>query len=191
MFARKLMFPAMPIAVLCFLAAAHLISQPKQPPSGGHMFQLTSPAFRPAGDIPQQFTCEGRDISSELDWQGAPSGAKTFALIVHDPDAPRAGGWTHWVAYNIPANVNRIAENAPPADTLPGGGLQGKNDFGRLGYGGPCPPSGTHRYYFYLYALDGELNLSAGATRQQLENAIQDHVLAKAELMGRYKKTSG
>ena len=154
------------------------------------MLQLTSSAFQSEGNIPRQFTCEGDDVSPELKWTNAPAGTKSFALIVHDPDAPRPGGFTHWVAYNIPANVNQIPQGTPRGDKLPGGGLQGKNDSGQNGYMGPCPPSGTHRYYFYLYALDTELNLQPGASKDEVEKAIKDHILAKTELMGRYKKGS-
>ena len=152
------------------------------------MLQLSSSAFSPAGDIPRQFTCQGEDISPELTWKNAPRQTKTFALIVHDPDAPRAGGFTHWVAYNMPANENHLPQATPKGDKLSGGGVQGKNDFGQLGYRGPCPPSGTHRYYFYLYALDSELKLQPGAGKDELESALKGHVIEKAELMGKYKK---
>lgn len=155
------------------------------------MLQLTSSSFPSEGNIPIQFTCEGKDISPELTWKNAPSGTKSFALIVHDPDAPVAGGFTHWVAYNLPGNMTSIAQDAPRTKDLPGGGIQGKNDFGQIGYGGPCPPSGTHRYYFYLYALDTELNLHPGANKAELEKAMKGHVLEKAEFMGKYKKSSG
>jgi len=155
------------------------------------MLQLTSSSFSAEGNIPSQFTCEGEDISPELAWKNAPSGTKTFALIVHDPDAPRAGGFTHWVVYNIPASVMQIAQAAPKDQKLPSGGIQGKNDFGQIGYLGPCPPSGTHRYYFYLYALDTELKLQPGAGKDELEKAMKGHVLGKTELMGKYKKSSG
>jgi Raf kinase inhibitor-like YbhB/YbcL family protein len=154
------------------------------------MLQLTSSAFQPEGNIPRQFTCEGNDVSPDLTWKNAPSDAKSFALIVHDPDAPRPGGFTHWVVYNIPANVTQIPLGASKGDTLPGGGIQGKNDSGQTGYMGPCPPSGSHRYYVYLYALDTELKLKAGAGKDDVEKAIKGHVLEKAELMGRYKKGS-
>ena len=154
------------------------------------MLQLSSSSFTAGGNIPRQFTCEGEDISPELSWKNAPSGTKTFALIVHDPDAPRAGGFTHWVVYNLPANVTHIAQDAPKSEKLPAGGIQGKNDFGQTGYKGPCPPSGTHRYYFYLYALDTELKLPSGPNKDEVEKAIKGHVLQKAELMGKYKKGS-
>lgn len=152
--------------------------------------QLTSSSFQSEGNIPRQFTCEGNDTSPELSWKNAPAGVNTFALIVHDPDAPRPGGFTHWVAYNIPANVTEIQQDAPKSEKLPNGGSQGKNDRGTSGYMGPCPPSGTHRYYFYLYALDTELNLQPGANKEELEKAMKGHILAQTELMGRYKKTS-
>ena len=152
--------------------------------------QLTTSAFQPGGNIPKQFTCEGSDISPELAWQGAPSGTKTFALIVHDPDAPMAGGFYHWGVYNIPATTNRIPENAPKQSELPGGGKQGLNDVGKTGYLGPCPPSGNHRYLFRLYALDAELKLKPDATAKDVEKAIQGHILAQAELMGKYQKSS-
>src|SRR5262249_11960067 len=122
------------------------------------MFQLTSSAFETESNIPAQFSCEGRNISPELSWSGAPAGTKTFALIMHDPDARVSGGYTHWVLYNIPAAVHHLAENVPNQDRVSGGGMQGKNDAGKYGYTGPCPPSGTHRYYFRLYALDTELD---------------------------------
>ncbi|HEX7285458.1 MAG TPA: YbhB/YbcL family Raf kinase inhibitor-like protein [Candidatus Angelobacter sp.] len=154
------------------------------------MLQLKSSAFQAEGNIPSRFTCEGSDTSPELAWSGVPEGTKTFALIVHDPDAPRAGGWTHWVIFNIPVTVNHIAENAPKDARLPGGGVQGLNDGGRQGYMGPCPPSGTHRYYFRLFALDTNLGLQETAKKADLEKAMQGHVVAQAELMGRYKKGS-
>lgn len=154
------------------------------------MLQLSSSSFQPEANIPAQFTCEGENTSPELAWKNAPSGTKTFALIVHDPDAPRSGGFTHWVVYDIPAKVNHIRQGAPQGEKLPGGGTQGRNDGGKIGYMGPCPPSGTHRYYFYLYALDVELNLQPGATKADLEKAMQGHILEKAELMGKYKKGS-
>lgn len=155
------------------------------------MFQLKSSAFQPGGNIPPRFTCEGENISPELSWSGAPEGTRSFALVVHDPDAPKKGGYTHWVVFNIPASTNHIAENAPKHGDLSGGGKQGKNDGGSLGYAGPCPPSGTHRYFFQLYALDQELHLRDGATKEQLEQAFGKHVIGQAELMGRYRRGAG
>jgi Raf kinase inhibitor-like YbhB/YbcL family protein len=154
------------------------------------MLQLTSTAFETENSIPSKFSCEGRDVSPELSWSRPPAGTKSLALIMHDPDAPLEGGYTHWLVYNIPASVNHLPENVPNQDKLPGGGLQGKNDSGKYGYTGPCPPSGTHRYYFRLYALDRELDSGAGASKAALEKAMEGHVLAKAELLGRYKRNS-
>ena len=154
------------------------------------MFQLTSTAFETENSIPSKFSCEGRNISPELSWSPPPAETKSLALIMHDPDAPIEGGYTHWLVYNIPANVNHLPENVPNQNRLPGGGMQGKNDSGQHGYTGPCPPSGTHRYYFRLYALDRELDSGAGASKAALEKAMEGHVLAKAELLGRYKRNS-
>ena len=154
------------------------------------MFHLTSTAFKAEGDIPQRFTCDGDNISPPLSWRGTPNGTKSFTLIVHDPDAPRPGGYTHWVIYAIPSSVTQLEENVPKQEKVTGGGIQGANDGGRLGYTGPCPPSGTHRYYFRMYALDREVNLKAGAGKSDLEAAMKGHILAQTELMGKYKRSS-
>jgi Raf kinase inhibitor-like YbhB/YbcL family protein len=155
------------------------------------MLQLTSSAFEHESNIPAQFSCDGRNVSPDLSWSTAPTRTKSFALIMHDPDAPIAGGYTHWIVYNIPATAHHLAESIPNQDRLPDGTVQGKNDSGKYGYTGPCPPSGTHRYYFRLYALDTVLDASAGSSKASLEKAIQGHVLAKAELLGRYKRSAG
>jgi Raf kinase inhibitor-like YbhB/YbcL family protein len=182
-------------ATLLILAlAAPVIMAPAVPQSKGRtqsMLQLTSTAFHPEENIPVKFTCDDRNISPELSWGGAPAGTKSFALVMHDPDAPIAGGYTHWLVYNIPPTADSIPENAPNQDHLPGGGMQGKNDSGTYGYTGPCPPSGTHRYYFRLYALDVELDPHAGSNKAGLERAMQGHILAQAELLGRYKRSAG
>jgi Raf kinase inhibitor-like YbhB/YbcL family protein len=157
---------------------------------GASMFRLTSTAFKAEGGIPQRFTCDGDNISPPLAWSGAPQGTRSFALIMHDPDAPKPGGYTHWVVYNIPSTVTHLEENAPKQERLPDGGIQGENDSGRIGYTGPCPPSGTHRYYFRLYALDREVDLKGGASKSELESAMKGHILAQAELMGKYKRSS-
>ena len=166
-------------------------NQPPPQRRNQSMFQLTSSAFETESSIPPQFSCDGRNISPELSWSSAPAGTKAFALIMHDPDAPIEGGYTHWLVYNIPATAHHLPENVPNQDKLPGGGMQGRNDSGKYGYTGPCPPSGTHRYYFRLYALDSELDSRAGANKASLEKAIEGHVLAKAELLGRYKRNAG
>jgi Raf kinase inhibitor-like YbhB/YbcL family protein len=182
-------------ATLLILALiAPVAMAPAVPQSKGRnqsMLQLTSTAFRPEENIPAKFTCDDRNVSPELSWSGAPAGTKSFALVMHDPDAPIAGGYTHWLVYNIPATAADIPENAPNQDQLPGGGMQGKNDSGTYGYTGPCPPSGTHRYYFRIYALDVALAPTAGLNKAGLEQAMQGHVLAQGELLGRYKRSAG
>jgi hypothetical protein len=149
--------------------------------------EITSTAFANEGMIPRRFTCDGEDISPPLSWKGMPGGTKSLALIADDPDAPRKT-WVHWVVYNLPAESGGLPENVPPENTLADGGRQGTSDFGRIGYGGPCPPSGTHRYFFKLYALDAELGLAPGATKEELLQAIAGHVLAEAQVMGRYRR---
>jgi Raf kinase inhibitor-like YbhB/YbcL family protein len=141
--------------------------------------RVRSVAFSHGGHIPPKYTCEGENINPPLEIEGLPENTKTIALIVEDPDAPR-GVYDHWLVWNIPPN-EAIAENSVP-------GISGRNSFGNTGYGGPCPPSGSHRYYFKIYALDGELNIPAGADKKTLEQAMQDHILAEAELMGFYQK---
>ena len=150
--------------------------------------QLVSSAFRAGETIPARYTCEGENVSPELSWKEAPSASKAFALIVHDPDAPRPGGFTHWVIYNIPAGKGHLEPDVPKQEKIPGSGTQGNNDAGKIGYTGPCPPSGTHRYFIRLYALDGELRLEPGATHDELLAAMKNHVLGQAELMGTYAK---
>jgi Raf kinase inhibitor-like YbhB/YbcL family protein len=145
-------------------------------------FSLSSPAFRHDDAIPAKYTCDGSDVSPPLVPENPPAGTKSLALVVDDPDAP-AGTWTHWVVWNLPPDLKGIAENR-----LPEGAVQGTNDFRKRGWGGPCPPSGTHRYFFQLYALDTALPLTAAATKPQLEQAMQGHVLGKAELVGRYRR---
>jgi Raf kinase inhibitor-like YbhB/YbcL family protein len=164
----------------------------QQPPSSdtprGSVMTLQSPSFSGGGSIPKKYTCEGSDVSPPLQWSDTPTNAQSFALIADDPDAP-AGTWTHWIVYDLPGNLRQLPEAVPKQATIPGGGSQGVNDFGKIGYGGPCPPPGNpHRYYFRLYALDKKLDLKPGATRQQVVDAMQNHILAQAELMGTYKR---
>ena len=148
-------------------------------------FSISSEAFGQGDTIPVEYTCDGSDISPPLVFSGIPDGVKSIALIMDDPDAP-GKTWVHWVIYNIPAGTQQLAEGIPGERTLNDGSRQGMMDFGSIGYGGPCPPSGTHRYFFKVYALDTVLDLQPGASKQQLENAMQGHILAKTELMGRY-----
>jgi len=149
--------------------------------AGGAMMKVTSSAFQQGGNIPSKFTCDGADTSPPLQITGVPSEAKSLVLISDDPDAP-SGLFTHWVVWNIPPHTSSIAEGSVP------NAVQGTNDFGKSGYGGPCPPSGTHRYYFKLFALDHELDLRSGAKRNQLDAAMKGHVIAQGELMGRYSR---
>ena len=149
---------------------------------------LTSTAFADGKPIPVQFTCDGPDRSPALAWSDPPANAKSFALIADDPDAP-AGIWVHWVLFNLPATTRALPENVAKLESLPdlGGALQGRNDFRKIGYGGPCPPPGKpHRYFFKLYALDTLLPLRAGATKAAVERATESHVLASAHLMETY-----
>jgi Raf kinase inhibitor-like YbhB/YbcL family protein len=147
---------------------------------------LTSPAFQNGERIPVRFTGDGEDLSPPLAWSGAPDGTRSFAIICDDPDAPR-GTFTHWVAFNLSPSLNMMPEGVPVHATLFDGASQGTNDFGRSGYGGPAPPPGKpHRYFFRLYAVDGILPVKAGASKQQLLNALSGHTLAEAELMGTY-----
>jgi Raf kinase inhibitor-like YbhB/YbcL family protein len=154
-------------------------------------FTLSSPSFSNNQPIPAKHSCEGADASPPLKWDGAPATTKSFALICDDPDAP-GGTWTHWVIYGIAKNVTEFPENVAKTDTIPalGGAKQGMNDFGRVGYGGPCPPRGhgAHRYFFRLFALDKELTLAPCVSRKQLEYAMQGHIIAKAELVGTYRR---
>jgi Raf kinase inhibitor-like YbhB/YbcL family protein len=142
--------------------------------------QLTSPAFSDNGNIPAKFTCDGEDASPQLDISGVPEGAKSLVLIMDDPDAP-AGIWDHWIVWNIPAATTSIGENS-----LPSGAVQGRNGWGRSDYGGPCPPSGTHRYVFKLFALDTTLDLPAGSGKSEVEQAMQGRLLAHTTLTGLY-----
>lgn len=142
--------------------------------------KLTSPAFANKTMIPKKYTCQGEDINPLLKIEGIPQETVSLVLINDDPDAP-GGTWDHWIVINI-APTQTIAENSVP-------GTQGKNSWGRNDYGGPCPPSGTHRYFFKLYALDTQLNLSEGASKKEVENAIKGHILEQTELIGLYEKT--
>ena len=149
--------------------------------------QLTSSAFAADGAIPEKYTCDGGNVSPPLSWSGAPPETETFALICHDPDAA-SGNFIHWVIFDIPGDTSHLDEGLPPKETLPNGAMQGANGRRRTGYTGPCPPSGSHRYYFRLYALDARLNLGPGTVAQQVEAACQGHTLAQAELLGRYER---
>ena len=151
-------------------------------------FNLESNAFQNGGEIPKKFTCEGADISPPLVWGEPPAGTKSLALIADDPDAP-AGIWVHWVMYDMEPQMRQLQEGVAKSDTVPGAGKQGLNDFGKTGYGGPCPPPGKpHRYSFKLYALDTTLNLKLRAKKRDLEQAMKGHILAETALMGTFKR---
>jgi Raf kinase inhibitor-like YbhB/YbcL family protein len=150
-------------------------------------FELTSPAFTAGGTIPEEYSCKGQDISPELNWGDPPSGTQSLALIMDDPDAP-AGTWVHWVLFNIPVESHGLPQNISPDAALEDSSLSGSNSWRNFGYGGPCPPSGTHRYFFKLYALDTLLGLETGATKAKLEDAMDGHILAETELMGVFSK---
>ncbi len=148
---------------------------------------VRSSAFQEGGLIPAKYTCDGDDISPPLEWTGVPQGTKSLALICDDPDAP-VGTWVHWVLWNTPPTVNGLAEDVPPDPQLPDGSRQGISDFRRPGYGGPCPPSGVHRYYFKIYALDTMLDLPGSTRKADLLKAMQGHILAEGQLMGKYRR---
>lgn len=150
-------------------------------------FNLRSTAFASGELIPRKYTCDGEDISPQLEWDDLTDNVQSFALICDDPDAP-VGTWIHWVLYNMPAETRVLPEAIPADADLADSSRHGKNSWGRLGYGGPCPPSGTHRYFFRLYALDRLLDLAAGASQKQLLQAMEGHILAQAELVGRYTR---
>ena len=152
--------------------------------------RLTSTVIQQGSEIPAHYTSDGANISPELSWQDFPDKTQSFVLIVHDPDAPRSGGFTHWVLYNIPSTISHILENISHDEQVAGLGLQGKNDGGKIGYIGPAPPSGTHRYFFRLFAIDKMLELGPGATHKEVSAAIKGHILAQSELMGTYEKKS-
>jgi Raf kinase inhibitor-like YbhB/YbcL family protein len=162
--------------------------QETTPPPGEVEMEITSTAFRDGETIPNQHTCSGQDISPALSWSGVPAGTQSFVLIVDDHDAP-GGTFTHWIIFNIPADTLELEEAIPPTAELSSGARQGTNDFGSIGYRGPCPPSGSgHHYYFVVYALDTTLDLAGGPGRTQVETAMQGHILDQAELVGLFQR---
>jgi hypothetical protein len=182
-------------AALCLCLVQAAVAQktgPKAQKRGGTMttLRINSASFTHEGSIPEKYTCEGQDIAPPLALSGVPEGTRSLALIVDDPDAPDPKApkmtWVHWVLYNLPPTATGLPEGGKE---LPQGTLQGKNDWKRTGYGGPCPPVGRHRYFFKLYALDTMLPDLNSPTKAQLEKAMEGHILAKAELIGTYQKT--
>ncbi|HXX18438.1 MAG TPA: YbhB/YbcL family Raf kinase inhibitor-like protein [Candidatus Acidoferrum sp.] len=150
-------------------------------------FQITTTAFRDGGSIPKKFACDGPDVSPALSWSDPPAGTKSLAIVADDPDAP-SGMWVHWVLYDLPPDTRKLPEGLAKDRELPNGALQGRNDFGKIGYNGPCPPRASeHRYFFKLYALDSKTGLKAGATKSDLERAMKGHILAQTQVIGKYK----
>lgn len=176
-------------AVLVALALFPLCSRGKE---ASVSFRLSSPAFTHQGAIPSRYTCDGEDVSPALQWSGVPSGAKSLALIVEDPDAPDPAApqrvWGHWVLYNLPPDSDGLPESVT-ATQLPAGAQQGANDWKRAGYGGPCPPIGRHRYFHRLYALDTVLPQLQQPDKSALRDAMEGHVLGEAELIGTYQRS--
>ncbi len=151
-------------------------------------FAISSTSFHLGSEIPKKFTCDGADVSPELSWTGPPAGTQSFALIADDPDAP-VGTWTHWVLFDLAPATTSLPEAVGKIEELPGGERQGRNDFRKIGYNGPCPPPGKpHRYFFKLYALNAKLNLKPGVSKQDLEHAMKGHILGSAEWMGKYQR---
>jgi hypothetical protein len=150
--------------------------------------EVRSSAFGEGGSIPSDFTCDGADMSPSVSWSGAPAGTQSFAVMVDDPDAP-GGNWTHWLLYDLSPKLNQLPAGIPPAAILPDGGFQGRTDFGKAGYGGPCPPAGTHRYFFKVFAIDRILHLEPGTTKKKLLAAMRGHILAEGALMGTYARS--
>lgn len=154
--------------------------------------EIRSDAFDPDRPIPRKYTADGLNVSPPLRWQAAPPGTREFALIVDDPDAPQDEPWVHWLIYRITADVTRLPEGIPPSQRIfePGGAVQGRNSWGRIGYGGPQPPRGhgVHRYHFKLYALDAALAPTPGLDKAELLGALEGHVIARAEYIGTYER---
>jgi Raf kinase inhibitor-like YbhB/YbcL family protein len=177
------------LAVAVLFTACLAKDKPGAPPKGDKTMALTitSPVFAEGGMIPKKFTCDDADVSPALEIKGVPASAKSLALIADDPDAP-VGIWVHWVLYNLPPDTKKLDEAMPKDTTLKNGARQGVTDFGSPGYGGPCPPGGTHRYYFKVYALDTMLTVTGKATKKDLEAAMKGHILAEGQLMGKYAR---
>jgi Raf kinase inhibitor-like YbhB/YbcL family protein len=173
---------------LCLVFCICVASAGAADTSSKGSMQLTSPAFGENEIIPTKYTCDGQNVSPPLKWSGVPADAKSLVLIADDPDAP-VGTWVHWVLYDLPTTAAELPEALPKSQYIPGGAKQGLNDFKHLGYGGPCPPPGkAHRYFFKVYAVDCVLGLKPGATKKEVEGAMEKHTLAQGQLMGTYKR---
>lgn len=171
------------IAMAIFIFSLQMLAQIQ----GDETMELRSPVFDAGGSIPKKYTCDGPDLSPPLMWNTVPDRTQSLALICDDPDAPM-GVWVHWVIFNLPADARELPESVPPQKMLTNGAKQGLNDFRKIGYGGPCPPSGEHRYFFKLFALDAKLALEAGAKKADLLKAMEGHILSESKLMGKYRR---
>lgn len=186
--ARRIFKTVCLLLAVAALAGAQDQGRSRKQGDSGKAFELKASEFQSGGVIPKKFTCDGGDVSPALQWTEPPAGAQSFALIMDDPDAP-GGTWVHWVLFNLPGTARELPEGVPPDAELSNGGRHGESSFGQLGYGGPCPPPGPpHRYFFKLYALDAKTRLDPGATKADLERTVKGHILAKAELVGRYRR---
>ncbi len=184
---RKILLVFISVVTACSLSE-RAVQEPTKTNQQAAKIELSSAAFANGQSIPKKYTCDGEDVSPPLKWTNAPKETKSFALISDDPDAP-AGTWVHWVIFNIPADVSELKENLPKTESVLGKAKQGINDFEKIGYGGPCPPSGSpHRYFFKLYALDTELNLSGNVKKEDLVKAMQGHILAEGQIIGTYQR---
>jgi Raf kinase inhibitor-like YbhB/YbcL family protein len=185
----KTRIPCLFISLVCLFLFNDTTDKVYAKTTGGAAMAITitSTAFADGGMIPREYTCDGKDISPPLAWKNVPGGTKSLAIICDDPDAP-VGTWVHWVLFNIPASVKELPQGMPPDKVLKSGARHGMNDFRKFGYGGPCPPGGTHRYYFKIYALDTELTQEPGLTKAELLKAMKGHILGQGQLMGRYKR---
>lgn len=185
---RKLLCVPALLMLLCSCSSRNADTAPAER-AATMTVQVTSSAFKEGGSIPSKYACDGQNVSPPLAWNTIPDGTKSIALIADDPDAPR-GTWVHWVLYGLPPSLRELPEHVPASESILGnGGRQGMTDFGKIGYGGPCPPSGTHRYYFKVYALDSDLHPNPGLTKAQLLKAMEGHILAQGQLMGKYSRS--
>ena len=174
------------VVIYFTLCLASFLGATPPPQIQGGTMKISSASFAAGEMIPKKFTCDGPDASPKLSWTEPPANTQSFALVMDDPDAP-AGTWVHWVLFDLPAETRELAEGVAKQEQLANGARQGRNDFGKIGYGGPCPPPGNpHRYFFKLYALNVKLNLKAGATKADVEGAMRGHILAHAEMIGKY-----
>lgn len=179
---RFKLIPFIITAFLLSIQASDTLKERQKP-----TMELSSHAFSYMQSIPVKYTCDGADVSPPLAWKNVPDKTKSIVLIVDDPDAPM-GTWVHWIVYDIPPQIESISESQPTSETLDNGAKQGMTSFKKVGYGGPCPPNGTHRYFFKLYALDSKLNLAPGKTKKIIEEAMKGHVLSQTELVGTYSR---